>query len=367
MKCKVFLVGNYASELQPSMRRYARGLLQGMRANGEVNVELVEGRRLAASIGGGRRRKILDLVGRNVVYPAALGRHPHVEVCHVIDQGNAPLHRRVEADVHVTTCHDLIPLLALEGELDGVHIPPVAEAQYRFALDALVSSRFVICDSESTRDDLVSRLDFPRDRTAVVYLGVESHFSPPDERYTNARPRITTVGAQVAYKNTERLLRACVLLCERGVDLELAIIGRGLSDAQREVVVGTALEPRLDLVGRVSEEQLVAEYQRADVFAFPSVYEGFGWPPLEALACGTPVVCSAAGSLRELAAPFARVVDPLSVEDIADGLREVLDDPDRWRARAAAGAVRCRDLTWEACAREVLTVYAALGVQLEAA
>jgi glycosyltransferase involved in cell wall biosynthesis len=112
--------------------------------------------------------------------------------------------------------------------------------------------------------------------------------------------------------------------------------------------------------GRVSPDDLVALYRRAAALVFPSLYEGFGQPPLEAMACGCPVACSNTASLPEVVGDAARLFDPLSVEDMAAAIEEVLDVPDEWAAR---GLERAKLFSWDECARRHEDVYRELGAR----
>jgi len=109
--------------------------------------------------------------------------------------------------------------------------------------------------------------------------------------------------------------------------------------------------------GYVSQEKLPCLYRNADLFVFPSLYEGFGLPVLEAMACGTPVITSNTSSLPEVAGDAAVLVDPYSVEDIADAMERVLTDPDLRTELSRKGKERAKQFTWEKCARETLKVY----------
>jgi glycosyltransferase involved in cell wall biosynthesis len=111
------------------------------------------------------------------------------------------------------------------------------------------------------------------------------------------------------------------------------------------------------VLGRVPPEELVGLYQTAAALVFPSLYEGFGQPPLEAMACGCPVACSDAASLPEVCGDAARLFDPRDVEDLAAAVEQVLDDPEHWRAK---GLARAATFTWEATARAHDEVYAEL-------
>jgi glycosyltransferase involved in cell wall biosynthesis len=365
----LLLVGNYAPHLQPSMARYARGVQAGL-ASLDVAAPLVEGRELAPPMMPAALRRYLHIVGRTVVYPAALGRMGDVGIAHVLDHSNAALHRRVRARVRVTTCHDIIPLHWIEGDLPGPPMSTAAKDQFRYALDRLAESDHVVCDSEITRDDVMQRLGVERRRTTVVHPGVDERFRPRGiapvdaaQRPARKRPLVVNVGMGLAYKNTEGLLRACARLAE-DIDFTLAIAGRTLTPTQHALVTGTPLESRLELLGRPDDDALVALYQSADVLVFPSHWEGYGWPPLEALACGCPVVVTRSGALPELLDEGAVFVDPSSDEDIAAGIARVLGDPQGTRAAALRGARALAATTWTNTARGLLDVYAKAAPEL---
>ncbi len=141
--------------------------------------------------------------------------------------------------------------------------------------------------------------------------------------------------------------------------MRLIIIGDELSryPAVRRAVAETRMEPLVRFLGFVPHETLRVFYRAASVFAFPSLYEGFGLAPLEAMACGTPVVASDIPSLVEAVGDAAELVSPDNVFDIARGLREVLLDEDRRRELSVAGIEQANRFHWDTTAREVLSVY----------
>ena len=134
-----------------------------------------------------------------------------------------------------------------------------------------------------------------------------------------------------------------------GRDLRLVLTGEGDYGA---------LPPGVEARGRVSRDELVRLYQGAAALVFPSLYEGFGMPVLEAMACGCPVACSNVTSLPEVAGDAARLFDPRDVDDIAAALEDVLDDPEPWIER---GLERAQAFTWDACARAHDDVYRELS------
>jgi glycosyltransferase involved in cell wall biosynthesis len=231
-------------------------------------------------------------------------------------------------------------------------------AWYRLFTPALARRvRRIIAPSEFTRARLVERCEIDPARVAVVPLGVGLGFRPPDPeasealraRYPALRGRyVLSLGTLEPRKNLGRLFDAWRGLAGAHRDVTLAVVG-----AAGTVFAGTGFDrppPRVACLGRIDEKDLSALYGNADAFVFPSLYEGFGLPPLEAMACGAPVVASRAASVPEVVGDAAVLVDPLEVESIAEGLGRVLED-EAIRARLRrAGLQRAELFTWDAAA-----------------
>jgi glycosyltransferase involved in cell wall biosynthesis len=202
-------------------------------------------------------------------------------------------------------------------------------------------SRLVIAISEDARETLVERLSLDPDRVRTIHLGVDlERFSPGE----GAREDFVLYPAnRWKHKNHETLFRAMALL----PDLRLILTGRGHPrDPARERVYDAGL---------VSADQLVSFYRRAAALVFPSLYEGFGQPVLEALACGCPVACSDLPALREVAGDAAEYFDPLEPASITEATRRAI-------ARGGdAGPARAARFTWDECARKHDAVYRELG------
>jgi glycosyltransferase involved in cell wall biosynthesis len=247
-------------------------------------------------------------------------------------------------------------------------------AVHRAIMPALVRRNcWVITVSESARRDLVECLGIPEWRTRVVYSGIAPEFNaragPNDEailaRHGLRRPYVLSVGTLEPRKNHARLARAFLSLArQQGIPHELVLAGAGgwpgrsgTDPTLAEVLAGDR-EGRVRVLGYVPSADLPALYRHAAVFAFPSLYEGFGLPVVEALASGTPTLISRDPALMEVASDgAAATVDAVSVDDIASGLMSLIAD-ERLRASARArGLARARRFSWEACARQTLSVY----------
>jgi glycosyltransferase involved in cell wall biosynthesis len=245
----------------------------------------------------------------------------------------------------------------------------------------------VMTVSMSTCRDVETLLGIPASRIRVIYNAPDPIFDAPSapadgrglahppeiqrvlDRYRIHYPFLLYVGRTNPQKNIPRLVEAFAVL--RGEiqdhpvyrDLRLLIIGDEISryPALRHAVIQSRVEDTVRFLGFVPIETLRCFYQAASAFVFPSLYEGFGLPPLEAMACGTPVVCSHVSSLPEVVGEAAEVVNPENVFDIARGMREVLLNAERRRTMVERGFEQARGFSWERTAQQVLEAYEEIG------
>jgi glycosyltransferase involved in cell wall biosynthesis len=225
-----------------------------------------------------------------------------------------------------------------------------AELLYRrFAYGwSLKRARTVIAISQHVKDTLVERMEIAPERVEVVYLGLDHElFRPGDE---TREPCLLYPANPWPHKNHARLFEAFERLRRDRPELRLVLTGTGLEKL--------ILPDGVAVKGRVPREQLASLYRRASALVFPSLYEGFGQPPLEAMACGCPVACSTAGSLPEVCGNAARYFDPTSEDEMVEAISTVLDDPQPLVER---GLQRAALFTWDACARGHDAVYRALA------
>ncbi len=279
-----------------------------------------------------RGRSRASTVYRDAVwYPAILPRlavRKRVDVLHC-PTFRAPLSCPVPL---VVTVHDLAVLRHPETfnlwtrRYSRLCVPRVARA-----------ARLVIAVSEFTQRELVELLGVPEQKIHVIRNGVADVFAP--EGPAEQGDYVLAVGTLEPRKNLERVQEAARL-----AGVELRIVGqRGWGG-----VAATAW------IGRVSDEELAALYRGARCLVYPSLYEGFGLPVVEAMACGTPVVTSAGGALEETAGGAAVLVDPLDPESIAAGIEEAAARPEELRR---LGLERARAFSWEDAARATAGVY----------
>ena len=231
----------------------------------------------------------------------------------------------------------------------------------------------IIAISEATRRDVIARLRVPPERIQRIYCGVEREFRPIEdghdlrglrEKWGLGEGFILYLGTIEPRKNLIRLIDAYAELRRRkATDRTLVLAGgRGWGD---EMIVRRAHEAGVDehvrFVGFVPEHEMPLWYNAADLFVYPSEYEGFGLPPLEALACGTPVVASNRSSLPEVVGEAGVLVDPTDTAAMADAMQRVLEDERLQSRLSKAGPEQARPFTWRRMAEETLGVYRAVS------
>jgi len=254
-------------------------------------------------------------------------------------------------------------------DLSFIHHPDAFLPSLRRYLEDIVPrsvdrADLVLADSAHTRSDLISLLEVSPEAVTVVYPGVESRFSPEPElgerdrlrdRYGIAdQPYILSVGTLQPRKNYLHLMEGFIRLpAHIGAGLQLLVAGgRGwLCD---DIVAEADKHRSIQLLGFVEEEDLPALYRGACLFALTSLYEGFGLPVLEAMACGVPVVCSRSSSLPEVAGDAALLVDPLISDEITQAISRVLEDENLREEMVSRGLVQATRFTWERSAQQLL-------------
>jgi glycosyltransferase involved in cell wall biosynthesis len=224
---------------------------------------------------------------------------------------------------------------------------------------AVLDAEAVICISETTRRDVQEYYGIPRDKTFVVPLAHSDIFRPPDSEdggHGESRPFLLYVGRRTYYKNFDLLLGAYSSWTGRNA-VDLIVVGdRDWTPDEEKRLAELKLGEQVRLLTDIDDEQLRRLYGQAAAFVYPSLYEGFGIPLLEALACGCPVVASDIPSTREVAAGCAIYFDPASSENLRAVLeRVVADGPNE--ARRTAGIARAAQFSWNETARQTLGVY----------
>jgi len=227
---------------------------------------------------------------------------------------------------------------------------------YHWVLSSVVKrSKRIVAVSHNTKKDLMKLLNTPSEKIEVIYEGVAKEFKVLKE-VPNSGDFFLYTGVWRSHKNVVNLLHALARLTEG----KLVITGRE-DPFYPEVKMTTkalGLENRVVLTGLVSEKKLVELYNQARVYVMPSLYEGFGLPPLEAMACGTPVACSNTSSLPEICGEDnALFFNPYSVEEMAQAMKQLWDNEPLREKLIKRGLERVRDFSWDEMAKVTLSLY----------
>jgi glycosyltransferase involved in cell wall biosynthesis len=304
--------------------RHVRGLLGALRGRADLELDLV-------SFGG--RSRVSTVVRDALWYPLALPRRARgADVLHS-PTFRGPLHPRVPT---VLTVHDLAVLRYPDA------FPAWHGLYGRAGLRrTLAAADAVVAVSQFTKDDVVARAGIPAERVRVVPNGVDEVFEPAGPRAPG--DYALAVATLEPRKNLARVVQAA-----RAAGVELRVVG----------APGWGGVDVPGWVGEVPDSELAALYRGARCLVYPSLYEGFGLPVAEAMACGTPVVTSRGSAMEEVAGGAAVLVDPLDVASIANGIVRASAERD---ALAARGVSRARELTWERAAERVVDLWRELA------
>jgi glycosyltransferase involved in cell wall biosynthesis len=246
--------------------------------------------------------------------------------------------------IRATTIYDLVPLQFPEWV--AARTRSMHTAKYR---NAASTCDVIVCISHHTAREVAERLEVSPERLAVAHPGVDERFSPAGPGPERAQPYLLSVSTLEPRKNLRALVDAFSLVRGRRPDVSLLIAG-----AEEGVEAAALQGDGVELLGYVGNEELARLYRGAAAFAYPSRFEGFGMPIVEAMASGTPVVAGADASLDEASGAAALRVDPDDADAFALTLERALDERD---ALVPAGIEHARGFTWEACGRAVADAY----------
>lgn len=250
------------------------------------------------------------------------------------------------------------PLVITIHDLTHIRLPVFATCQrrlyYRFLVKPAACRAYrVLTGSEHSRSEIVKWSGLPERCVVTVSYGVDPTFRCEGPRYEPGFPYVLYVGARRAHKNIARLLSAFA-----GIDYpELRLVFTGNKTPEMAArLAGCGIDGRVDFAGCVPDEDLARLYRGAVCLVLPSLMEGFGLPPIEAMACGTPVVVSRAAALPEVVGEAGVFVDPLDIEDMRAGMERLLSNSDLRQTLREAGLSRARLFCWDRVAEKVRAV-----------
>lgn len=264
----------------------------------------------------------------------------------------------------IVTIHDVIPLV-LNGYLNTF----AEKSYYKAVMNiAIIRSDKIITDSYFSRDEIIKHFSISPKKIEVVYLGCGEEFKPISDqtrldivrnKFGLIRPFVMTIGGNEPRKNVNRLICAFQEIGEK-FGLDLVVVGGNWRGNEVSPTIRNI--KNVAFLGSVDQEELVCLYNLAELFVFPSLYEGFGLPILESMTCGTPVIASNTSSIPEVAGDAALLFDPLDQNNIVDLMRSILFSKGNKEELIAKGFERSTLFSWERTLKETMAIYQEITV-----
>ena len=339
----ILLVGNYQIDHQHSMLKYATMLHQTLLKE-LVDVHLVKPKIILGRLGS--KNKWLGYLDKLILFPWQLRKKVlKIEssrkancLVHVCDHSNSPLFNAVAKQAKILTCHDLIAIRSANKEFSG-QLPRFSGRTLQATIKkAIPRANHIACVSKATESDLHTLLPTTKGKTSVVHNGFNATYQrQPDEilvdrlselKITPKSDVLLHVGSNAWYKNRMGVLRIFKTYKSQASNpnASLVLAGPELDAEQYNYAKKHGLTPNIQCTGPLSHAQLEALYSISSVLIFPSRYEGFGWPPLEAQCCGCPVIASSNGSLDEVIGDSAPTSEWDDTKSHVEALKNVLLD-----------------------------------------
>lgn len=303
-----------------------------------------------------------NVLRKGIFLPFSI-RRLNIDLFHGLDHIGIPFLYKNKTCKYAVTIHDLIPRI----------YPSKFTKKHRLIQNTLLphilrKADKIIVDSNSTKNDIIKFYPRYEDKIKVIYLGVESHFFPRSnheiektlDKYNVDFRYILFLGTVEPRKNIIRVVDAFIQLKQEGnIEQKLIITGRKgwLYKDIIEKINKTPFSQDIIFTDFVDDEDLPSLYSGAEIFLYPSLYEGFGLPVLEAMSCGSPVITSNLSSLPEVAGDAAILVDPMNVEEIVQAMEKLLRDRELRKELKRKSLERAKFFSWEMAAKETLHLY----------
>jgi len=302
---------------------------------------------------------------RYLFYPLQARRH-NGAINHIMDHAYGHLVYVLDPERTIVSVHDLIPLVRWQGGIPGFS-PGRKPWLNLFSFNALKRARYLITASQNTKNDLVSRLQCDPQKITVIPYGVDPCFRP----YSNQEKsklvqqwglpddgtlRILLSGSQF-YKNQQKAIEA-VALYKKNTGKSCVLIKVGPPNEEWHNAIDQNNLSRSSICfGNVALDQMADLYNCVDCLLFPSLYEGFGWPPLEAMACGVPVITSKSASLPEVVSDAGILCNAEDVEGLAKALNEISTNVELKSTLIAKGISRASRFSWRKAVEKIFSLY----------
>lgn len=327
---KVLLIGNYPPDQQYSMQGFANALLTGL-SGLEVDVRMIAPHAAVGRLHMPNLSKWLGYADKFLVFPSQLRRAVReADIVHICDHSNAIYTKYLTGKPHLVTCHDMLAIRSAFGDIPEHHTRVLGRIYQRMILKGLTRAQHIACDSVASCQDLQRMGRIPSSRVDVINIGLLSEIEPMPASQSaitlkalnidENEPYLLHVGGNQFYKNRIGLLQIYkALVCRDDFpSMRLVMAGHEFTVEMREYIDKHRLKNRIvELVG-LDDEQIRALYSGAKALIYPSLYEGFGLPIIEAQACGCPVFTSIRAPMTEVGGDAAIYFDPMVPELAAD-------------------------------------------------
>jgi glycosyltransferase involved in cell wall biosynthesis len=372
---KILLVGNYLIDRQESMQRFTQMLAEGLPHLGhEVKVIRPEPAwiKLTPAFMPGLA-KWLGYLDKFLAFPIALKTAiAWADVVHICDHSNAFYTRHLQRLPHLVTCHDLAAVRGALGEDTDCPVSMTGKILQRWILAGLQQANLVVCDSTHTKQDL-ERLaggDMAQ-RSQLLLLGLNHTYQQiPAAAIAQRlqvfgqldlnRPYLLNVGSSLLRKNREGILKILKLVSAELPQLQMVFAGSPLTVEQVALAQELGVSDRIVQIIKPDNSQLEALYNQAFALIFPSRFEGFGWPVIEAQACGCPVLCSDRTSLPEVAGDGAILKDADDIAGFAQAAIELFNHASKRDHLINAGFANIKRFDPQIMIQKYAAIYAEL-------
>jgi glycosyltransferase involved in cell wall biosynthesis len=237
-----------------------------------------------------------------------------------------------------------------------------SQTQIQEKKQAISAAQGILCVSQNTKNDLLKIYNIPEEKIFVIPLASELHIDQSNgDHSVPAKPYFLYVGSRYTYKNFDKLLLAFGKIGSLCAETQLCVVGQPFTPNEVTRITELGLSRVVLNFGSVSDEHLAKLYRCSVAFVYPSLYEGFGIPPLEAMACHTPVIASNVSSLPEVIGDAGLLVDPHSILDLADAMLLLLTSSFERERLIAKGQARVKQFSWAGTVAQTINVYHSLA------
>ena len=375
---KVNLFKNYVGDAQYSMLSYADQLKRGLGLCYADDCQVIVHTPAEMSLSNILRKssigkKCNSYWNRFVSHPI-LAKKIYDGINHITDHNNSYLINYLNPLKTVVTCHDMIHF-RIPDKRKNSRFFLLRNMIRKYTSSGLKKAARIIADSQNTKKDIIELFDVQPEKIIVIYPGIRECFCEikDEDMLKEAREKlgvtwdrtILHVGENSHYKNIDAILYALKMLnIEKHSKVHFVKVGSDFTIHQKKLIAGLKIKDYVHFFGNLNDSDVNLVYNICDVLVFPSLYEGFGWPPLEAMACATPVISSGMGSLKEVVGDAAILIMPHDYIGIAQAILDLLSDSDMRQNKIKQGLDNIKRFGWKKMSDQIFQVYREVDIGL---